>query len=46
MKDESVGEIIKEFAALTAKAYTYLKDNSNENKNSKGTRKCIIKKIT
>ena len=30
MKDELVGKIKKEFVALTAKAYSYLKDNNDE----------------
>ena len=30
MKDELVGKIKKEFVALTAKAYSSLKDNNDE----------------
>ena len=30
MKDELVSKIKKEFVALTAKAYSYLKDNNDE----------------
>ena len=32
-----------EFVALRAKAYAYLDDDSNEHKQSKGTKKCVIK---
>ena len=43
MKDELGGKIIKEFAALTAKTYSYLTDNNNGDKKAKGTKKCVIK---
>ena len=33
---------MKEFVGLRAKTYSYLKDNSNEDKKAKGTKKCII----
>ena len=39
MKDELDGEIMKEFATLTAKTYGYVSD-----KKAKGTKKCIIKR--
>ena len=42
-KDELVGKIMKEFAALTAKAYAYLMDDDTERKKSKG-KKCVIKR--
>ena len=41
MKDELVGKIMKEFAALRAKRYSYLTD---ENKKAKDTKKCVIKR--
>ena len=42
-KDELGGKIITEFAALRAKAYSYLDDNGNKHKKSKGTKKCVLK---
>ena len=44
MKDELGGEIMKEFVRLRAKTYSYLKDNNDEDKNAKGTKKCVIKR--
>ena len=44
MKDELRGKIIKEFAALRAKAYSYLTDNNNEDKKAKGTKECVVKR--
>ena len=35
---------MKEFLILRAKTYSYLKDNNNEDKKAKGTKKCVIKK--
>ena len=35
---------MKEFCALTAKTYSYLTDDDGEVKNSKGTKKCVIKR--
>ena len=35
---------MKEFCALRAKTYTYLMDDDTEQKNAKGTKKCIIKR--
>ena len=43
-KDELGAEIIKELVELKEKAYSYLKDNSNEDKNAKGIKKCVIKR--
>ena len=43
MKDKLGGEIIAEFAVLRAKTYSYLINYSDENKKSKGTKKCAIK---
>ena len=44
MKDELGGQIMKEFVGLRAKTYSYLKDNNDEDKKAKGTKKCIIKR--
>ena len=46
MKDELGGQIMKEFVALRAKAYSYLKDNNNEDKKSKSHKKVCHKKKT
>ena len=35
---------MKEFAGLRVKTYSYLKDNNDEDKKAKGTKKCDIKK--
>ena len=43
MKDELVGKIIKEFAALRAKIYSNLTDTDDENKKTKGTKNCVVK---
>ena len=42
-KDELGGKIIKEFVAIRAEAYSYLDDDGNEYKKSKGTKRCVIK---
>ena len=34
---------MKEFCALRAKTYAYLKDDDSEKKKAKGTKKCVIK---
>ena len=34
---------MKEFVGLRAKIYSYSKDNNDEDKKTKGTKKCIIK---
>ena len=44
MKYELDGQITKEFVWLRAKTYNCLKDNNDEEKNAKGTKKCIEKK--
>ena len=44
MKDELVGQIMREFVGLRAKIYNYLKDNNDEDKKAKGTKKCVIKR--
>ena len=43
MKDELDRQILKEFVWLRAKTYSYLKDNNDEDKKPKGTKKCAIK---
>ena len=43
MKDEFGGQITKGFVRLRSKTYSYLKDNNNEDKKAKGTKKCVIK---
>ena len=35
---------MKEYVALRAKAYAYLMNDDDEEKKSKGTKKCIIKR--
>ena len=45
MKDELGGKIITEFAALRPKTYSYLTDDCKEDKNAKGTKKCVLKKM-
>ena len=45
MKDELGGEIITEFVILRPKTYSYLTDDSKEDKKAKGTKKCVIKKM-
>ena len=44
MKDELGGKIMTKFVGLRAKTYIYLIDDGSENKKSKGTKKCIIKR--
>ena len=44
MKDELGGNIMTEFVALRSKTYSYLTDDYKENKNAKGTKKCVIKR--
>ena len=44
MKDELSMQIMKQFLGLRVKTYSYLKDNNDEDKKAKGTRKCVIKK--
>ena len=45
MKDEIGGENITEFIALRPKTYSYLADNDKIDKNAKGTKNRIIKKM-
>ena len=44
MKDELGGKIMKQFLGLRAKTCNYLKDNKEEDKKAKGTKKCVIKR--
>ena len=45
MKDELGGGIITEFVALRPKTYSYTTNVFLEMKKSKGTKKCVIKKM-
>ena len=44
MKHELGGQIMKEFFGLRTKTYNYLKDDNDEDKKAKGTKKCVIKR--
>ena len=44
MKVELDGERTKKFVGLTAKTYSYLIENNDEDKKAKSTKKCIIKR--
>ena len=45
MKDVLGGQIIKESVGLKAKTYSYLKDNNDEEKKRKETKKwCVMKR--
>ena len=35
---------MKEFVGLEAESYNYLKDNNNDDKEAKDTKKCVIKR--
>ena len=41
MKDELGGKIKTDFAELRPKIYSYLTDDSNENKKTKNTKFCV-----
>ena len=45
MKDELGGRVITEFVALRPKTYSYLIDDCKEGKKTKGTKKCVIKRM-
>ena len=44
MKDELDEQIIKKFVGLRAKTYSCLKDNNDEDKKAKSTKKFVIKR--
>ena len=44
MKGKLGGKIMKKFAGLQAKTYSYLTDNGSEDKKAKGTKKRVIKR--
>ena len=44
MKDQLSGQIMKEFIRLRGKTCNYLKDNNDEDKKEKGTKKCVLKR--
>ena len=44
MNDELGGETMKELVRLRAKTYSCLKENNDENKKAKGTKKCLKKR--
>ena len=44
MKGELREQIMKYFVRLRAKTYNYLKDNNDEDKKAKDTKKCVIKR--
>ena len=45
MKDELGAKIITEFVTLRPKTYSFLTDDGKEDKKTKGTKKCVIKKM-
>ena len=45
MKDELGGRIMTESITLRPEAYTYLTDDGKEDKNAKGTKNCVIKRM-
>ena len=44
MQDELGCKIAKEFVGLRAKSCSYLKDDNDEDKKSKGSKKCVKRK--
>ena len=44
MKDELGGKIMTDFVGLRAKTYSYLIDGGSEDKKTKGTNMCVMKK--
>ena len=44
MNDEFGGKIMTELVALGLKTYSYLTDDCEEDKEAKGTKKCVIKR--
>ena len=45
MKDELGGKIITEFVTLRPKTYSYSTDDGKEDKKTKGTKKCVTKRM-
>ena len=45
MNDKLGGRIIKEFITLRPKTYSYLRDDCKEDEKTKGTKKCLIKRM-
>ena len=45
LKDELGGRVITEFVALRPKTYSYLTDDCKEDKEAKGTKKSVIKRM-
>ena len=44
MKNELRVQIMKGFAGLRVKTYSYLKENNNEDKKAKSAKECVIKR--
>ena len=44
MKDELSGKMMAKFVGRRAKTYSYVISNGNEQKKTKGTKKCVIKR--
>ena len=44
MKDKLGRQIMKKFAGLRAKAYSYLKEHKDEDKKVNNPKKCVIKR--
>ena len=45
MKDELGGKIFTEFVTLRPETYSYSTDDGKEDKKTKGTKKCVIKRV-
>ena len=45
MRDELGGKIMTEFEPLRPKAYSYLMDDENSDKQAEGTKKCVTKRV-
>ena len=45
MKDKIGEKILTEFVGLRPKKYSYLIDEGSSDKKTKGTKKCVIKRI-
>ena len=43
MKNELGGQTTKEFVAFRTKTYSYFKYNNDEDKQTQGTKQCVIK---